>query len=461
MDAVSRLCRFLLLAGLIALVGCKGTSASVGARGQSPSDLPPPLPPAQIAPVAPPQPLPQVGPSTPISTSATGNEASALPPVQGYPVVTAIPPSPSAAPVSPAGMPMTPPPVPVMGPISPVSLSVPLADPEMRRNPPVAMKPSASTLTNSTPQVKTVAIVGKSASLITDQEVVELVRQRLADYRHLTGAERAAREKELYYLELGNVIARELIIDDLIDKLKKNKKSVDEFKEMAAQAAEQSLRQIRKNQGARTQEEFIMMLKAQGLTLAGLKRSIERQMMAEEYVHSLLKETGRTAGFAEIRAYYDQHLDEFQLKDHVRWQDLFISFNKFPSAEAARAHAEQVRQAALNGTDFVSLIKAEENSPRGRQNWDGIGTTREDVPHDVSAHVWSLAPGQISAVIPAPAGFHIVKVMERQYAGLKPFDTNVQIECSEKLKRSFREKDRQKIIEDLWRDGMVRVFDID
>jgi peptidyl-prolyl cis-trans isomerase SurA len=453
MDAVCPSRRWLFTIGFIALAGCKSsdTSAALNARGQFPTELPGQLYPTPLAPSAAPQPMPQVGPMTPLQPGVSSDSLKQGAPVQGFPINTmtqriAVQGIPTTEPVSPAEQV-------AMSTVAPISYD------SVKKSP--AVRESIRPLGGTVPQIKVVAMVGVSASLITDQEVLEEVRKHLPEYRHLTGVERTQKEKEFYREELGTIIARELILDEMFTRLKKDNKSTDDIKEMAAQETDRVLRNIQKQQGARTQQEFMDQLRDQGLTLPCLRRQIERQMMADEYIRSMLKETGRNPGFAEIRGYYDSHQDEFQIKDRVRWQDLFINPNKYANAEAARARAVQIKQMAMNGTDFVSLIKAEENSPKGRQNWDGIGTTREDVPVDVAPTVWSLAPGQISEVVQTPVGFHIIKVLEREYAGVRPMDRKVQNECIEKLKRIYRETDKKKVIDDLWRKATVQVFELE
>jgi peptidyl-prolyl cis-trans isomerase SurA len=423
MDAVSPLCRWLSVIGLFALVGCKSadTAAAVNARGQAPVELPGPISPALSGQLPPTQPLPQVG----------------LPPVQGIPIS--------------------------ISPISPASFTTTAPEPSKSADPVGKFNISRESVgpNGGVPQIKVVAIVGVKASIITDQEVMEAVRQHITEYRNLEDAERTKKEKELYRSELGNIIARELILDELAGLLKKQNKSIDDIKEIASQDTEQNLRSIQKQQGARTEQEFIEQLRAQGLTLPGLRRSMEREMMANMYIYGLLKDTGRNPGFAEIRRYYDLHPEEFQIKDRVRYLDLCVRTGNFNSLEQARGHADEVRQMALNGTDFVSLIKVEEKSPQGRVNWDGIGTTREDVPLDLAPAVFALTPGQISDIVSTPTGFHIVKVLEREYAGARPLDDKVQNECRTKLKRIYREEDKKKMIEELWRKATVQVFEID
>ena len=107
---------------------------------------------------------------------------------------------------------------------------------------PTAAK-AAELMKESVPQIKVVALVGAS-HLVTDQEVIEAVRQRLGEFRDLPGAARAAKEKELYAAELRRIIERELILDDMYAKLKKQGRLAlaDEIKGFAEKAAEQSLR---------------------------------------------------------------------------------------------------------------------------------------------------------------------------------------------------------------------------
>lgn len=470
MEAANPVCRWLVAASVVALAGCQsgGTSAAVSARGQSPPELPAPLSPASSTPIIPPQPIAPVGPVTPIQPvpSSNGPVVQGLPvgsgnagtPVQGVPAgsgpvgtpIQGLPVASGNAPVQ--GFPVN------SGPITPVAMVSPESN---RMTVGKAAHPQhdvSSTITNGVPQVKVIALVG-SSNLITDQEVIEAVHMRSEEYLHLQGAQRTNKEKAIYREELLKLIERELILDDMFARLKKNKASTEDIKEIASQNADDSLRRFRNMQNARTEEEFIVLLRGQGLTIGVLHRKIEREIMSDEYLRSLTKETGRNVGFAEIRAYYEQHPEQFQTADRVVWQDVFISFNKFQDAKAAYAHAENVRQLAVAGTDFVSLVKAQETNPLGRQNWDGIGTTRQTVPVDVAPTVWALQPGQISGIIETPSGYHVIKVLEREYAGVRPLDVKTQIECRDKVSKMYRETERKKLIEDLWRKGSVEVFE--
>lgn len=419
MDAANPLCRWLLAAGLAASVGCAsgGVSVPVAGRGQVPSD---PIAPAPLAPVAPVTPSAPTGPFVP---------GAAIP---GQPVVPAGPLAPTNPGVRPVG-----------------AANVP--------NAPNA----AELLRESVPQIKPVAYVG-ATGLVTDQEVIEAVRQR-PELAGIGGHELRAKEKELYAVMLRKIIERELILDDMYAKLKKNNKTlvIDDIKDFATKGADANLRGIRKDLGLDTEEKFQMWLRAQGLSEPVIRRQMERQMMAEEYVRSALKEKGRAPGFAELRVYYDRHGDEFKTEDKVKWLDIFISFNKHATPQAAYDHAAAIRrQAAAAGADFVALSKKYDNGLASGTNGLGIGSTRGKIqPADVEPALWALQPGQVSGLVETPAGYHIVKVLEREYAGPKAFDAKVQADIRKKLTDQYRAIEYQKMVEDLWRRGAVRVID--
>ncbi len=234
----------------------------------------------------------------------------------------------------------------------------------------------------------------------------------------------------------------------------------DEIKEHAGKTADRELRRRKKLMGVQTDDELKEIFSTQGLTLPVVRRQLERQMMATEYVRSVLKEKGKLPGLADVRAYYDAHPDEFRTADRVKWQDIFISPNKFPSREAAAAHAAAVRQQAAAGADFAALSKEHDHGLAGQQGGEGVGQKRGEIqPADVEPAVWALRPGEVSGVVETPAGFHVVKVAEREYAGVRPYDEKTQAEVREKLLDRLYDREYKRLVEELWRRGVVRVME--
>jgi len=442
MDAVNPLRRCLLAAGLTTALGCQsnGLAPLPAARAQ--------LPPDPVAPVRPAGPLPPPPGYTGIPGTVIGSPVPRDPAGSSGSSAARKPSDPANSPANPANV------------VGPSESSDPAVTTTGYSALPTGVSRTADLLKESIPQIKVVALVG-ATNLVTDQEVLEAVRQRLGELREYVGAARAAKEKELYEAELRRVIERELILDEMYARLKKAGRTamIEEIKEFAARAADQNLRAIRKLYGATTEEEFLSILRAQGLTLPVIRRQFERQLMADEYVRSLLKEKGRTVGLADIRAYYDRHPDQFTAEDRVKWLDIFISFSRHPDPRAALEHARRVHARAAAGDDFVALVKQYDDGLASGSNGVGVGSKRGEIqPADVEPTVWTLKPGEVGPLIETPTGYHIVKVVERQYAGLRPFDTQVQSEIRDKLTRQYREAEYQRLVEDLWRKGPVRVI---
>jgi parvulin-like peptidyl-prolyl isomerase len=313
------------------------------------------------------------------------------------------------------------------------------------------------------PALKIVAVVGGS-NVIYDQEVIEAVRQRMQEYISIQEGQivrNDAKEKALYYEELRRIIERELILDEMYTRLKNAKKLglVEEIKDMSAKQANRQLAMFKKAYGAKTDEDFEAILVPQGLTLPVIRRQLERQMMAEEYVRSSIREKIKGIGLVQIREYYDSHAGEFKTEDRVKWLDIFISFGRFPNAKAASDHAATVQQKAAGGADFLALVKEFDNGVAANQNGEGIGSKHGDIrPAEVEATLWAMKPGQVSSLIETPAGYHIVKVAERDFAGTKPFDEKVQDEVRKKLTRDLMDAEYKKLVEQLWRGGVVKVL---
>ncbi len=433
MDAANPLCRCLLLAvGLAAVIGCQSDKANQIARGQMPQPIDPLAP---LAPVAPP-----TNPAVPYTPIAP------LGPV---------------APLKPDGRAV----VPTLG-SGPVAGSSVLPD---AKGPVVKTGFTASkgigtasdSLRASVPRIKVVAIIGAN-NVITDQEVVEAVYQQYHQLAALAGHARTAKQKEMYTIVLRKTIERELILDEMYAKLKKANKInvIDEIKEFATQSADRQLRAYRTDYGAKSDEEFAAMLRSQGLTVQVIRRQMERQMMAEQYVSSALKEKGRRAGLGEVRDYYDKHPDEFQVAERVKWQHLFIATKNYATPRAAYDRATALWRQAANGADFGMLaVQADEGFAKQQKGF-GTGEKRKEIqPADLEETVWSLKQAQISGVVQTPTGYHVVKVVERDYAGVQPFDTAVQSKIREKLTRATLEVEYKKLVEELWRKGVVRVFE--
>jgi hypothetical protein len=358
-----------------------------------------------------------------------------------------------------------PPTAPVMGlPVAPQA--PPKVDPQTT---PVSLtsrdksdQPMREFILNDKPRVKVVAVVGKG-NIITDEEVWQAVRQR-KDFRdaQLT-ADKEQREAEMYRYHLKRIIERELLIDDMFFKMKKAKPGImDEIRDYAGKAADKSMREYRRSLGLATEQELQdKALTPQGLTVNVLRRQIERDTICNEYIRSLVKEKQKGIGLGDIHDFYKKYPEKFETKERVKWLDIFIATAKFATPEECRAHAEAVRQQAASGVDFLALVKKYDHGTGEFTRGEGTGQHRGEVkPEELEPTIFAMKQGEVSAVIPVDTGYHILKIAERENAGMKPFDEKTQTAIRGMLFEQMQKFEYTRLVDGLWRTGAVQIIDV-
>ena len=69
----------------------------------------------------------------------------------------------------------------------------------------------------------------------------------------------------------------------------------------------------------------------------------------------------------QMVAYYRQHLDEFTTPDRVKWEELMVRLEKYPSSEAAYAALARMGNQVLAGANFADVAKAASDGADGAQ----------------------------------------------------------------------------------------------
>ena len=86
--------------------------------------------------------------------------------------------------------------------------------------------------------------------------------------------------------------------------------------------------------------------------------------------------------------------------------------------QAARERADKALAAARGGGDFASLAASYSDAPDALQG-GALGWRNEDrLPELFAAALAKLQPGEVSDVLRSPAGFHILKLIDRRSAGV-------------------------------------------
>jgi hypothetical protein len=56
-------------------------------------------------------------------------------------------------------------------------------------------------------------------------------------------------------------------------------------------------------------------------------------------------------------------------------------------------------------------------------------------------------------------GFHVLRVAERSYAGVKPYDEKLQAEVKRKLQAQIYEREAKRYVDTLWKRCQPQIWD--
>ena len=138
----------------------------------------------------------------------------------------------------------------------------------------------------------------------------------------------------------------------------------------------------------------------------------------------------------EIKHYYQDHIDEFSMKESMSFRHILIKFSSYNSEEETKAAAEDLLNRSKVGEDFDTLAKEHSRGPHadrgGLWGFDDVKGFRKDLVASIS----HLKEGEVSPVIKSSLGYHIFKIEEVIQAQTLSF-LQVQDEIRNTL---FREK---------------------
>lgn len=127
----------------------------------------------------------------------------------------------------------------------------------------------------------------------------------------------------------------------------------------------------------------------------------------------------------ELRKMYNSNQDRFRTPERVRVRHILVKTQDKPKEDVPKleAKANDLLKQIRGGGDFAELARKNSEDPGsaakgGDLDWVTRGQT---VPNFENA-AFSLKPKEISNVIKTEYGFHILQVMEKENAHLRPFE---------------------------------------
>ncbi len=151
-----------------------------------------------------------------------------------------------------------------------------------------------------------------------------------------------------------------------------------------------------------SEDEFIAVLNAQGLTTGDLKRKLIDQLKAK-YTVDIDVHQKIFVNPQDVTKYYNGHTNDFERKTRLNLQSVYVSFEK--GKQEARTKVAEARSRILAGEDFDKISKKYSESP-------SVGTIEQGqmVPAIEDA-IFKLKLEEVSDLIEVEGGVYVVKVV--------------------------------------------------
>ena len=161
----------------------------------------------------------------------------------------------------------------------------------------------------------------------------------------------------------------------------------------------------------------------------------------------------------DLRNHYQRHAADFAGEEEVHVRHIFLPLaESAPAAEEAKARAlgQKALQRLATGEDFAAVAKDVSKGPGAADGGDLGWLRRGVVQKALEDAAFALKPGQVSALVRAGPGLHVLKLEERRMGGAKSFE-EAKEELRERLTNEQLDGYKQQYLDELRRDALVDV----
>jgi len=173
---------------------------------------------------------------------------------------------------------------------------------------------------------------------------------------------------------------------------------------------------IRRENKIESDEQFQAALKAENMTMADLRRNLERSMIVQRVQQNeVMAKIGVTDD--EARAYYEAHMNEFTTAPTVTLREILVATPTDPKGinvgadEAALEKAQGIRRRVTCGGENFGRLASEFSDSPPKANAGLIGPLSvNDISPDLRKMIEKMKPGDISEPVRTTRGYQVLKL---------------------------------------------------
>ncbi len=208
-----------------------------------------------------------------------------------------------------------------------------------------------------------------------------------------------------------------------------------------------------------TPQAFDQALAAQGMTIDGLKKQIQRDMSIQKLIETDITPKITVTEEAK-RKFYDANSQKMRQPDRLRLSHILkrVSPDATPETKAAaRREIDALLEQAKGGADFGALAREHSEDPGSAPQGGELVVGRGETVPPFEEAAFALQPGGLSPVVETQFGFHIIKLLEKIDGQLVPYD-QVSGKIEEYLKQQGLQEQIQSAVEALKGKAKVEIF---
>ena len=250
-----------------------------------------------------------------------------------------------------------------------------------------------------------------------------------------------------------------LVIVDAVDEMLMVQRGKELGYTMSTDRFNSIVENIKKENKIESDEQLQQALKQEGMTMADLRRQLERTMLVQQVQQTEIMQKLQVTD-TELKAYYDAHKDEFGTVPSVTLREITINVPATAQGinvaqdEAAKAKAEEVRAKIVAGEPFARL--ASDYSDSGSKANGGLvgPLAKTDLSEDLQKAIAGLKTGGVTPVLRTTRGYQIIKIENLQETTTKPFE-EARPEVADKIANGKRGAEFKKYIEKLRTEAII------
>jgi peptidyl-prolyl cis-trans isomerase SurA len=291
---------------------------------------------------------------------------------------------------------------------------------------------------------RVVASVNDEALTLSEvQEEGQPVLRKI--FQDFVGAERVRRVEE----------AEQRLVNDLIDRRLLLQVAKKEGMLPSTAEVQAALEELKRNNNATDEAQFQALLKAEGLTVAQVRRTIGERLAIGRLLARQIR-ASIILSEEEIAKYYEANRDKFQRTPEAEIHHILFEVGPNHDEARARARADEMVASVRAGADFVQAAKLYADKGWG-SGADLLTVRRGELAPEIEAVAFGLPVGGVSEPIRTPSGYHVIKIQKVRTEPIAPL-SEVREMIRERLFQEKYEAKRKDYIASLRAQSAIQVF---